>query len=287
MRALERDPARRFQSAGEMSSELATLGQELHLGSSQLGRLSAPPAGPERPARATTTTEDYALETERVRTAQLAVPVHRGSRRAGIGLLAAALLGSAVWLFSTQRDDVTAAATAAPQLGTAPEAAAEQATAAAEEAVTGAEPEPEQEPEQEAEAEPEPEAESGAATVARPRELRKKAVHTTAKKQGAGAAPAGEQQQTHVNAEVAGPNAAALVEQATAAYVRGQMPRARALYRQAVEQAPSHASAWRGLGMVSSRMGQNSEARRALQRYLALKPNAADAAAIRKKLSEL
>jgi regulator of sirC expression with transglutaminase-like and TPR domain len=39
--------------------------------------------------------------------------------------------------------------------------------------------------------------------------------------------------------------------------------------------------------MVSSRMGERSEATRALKRYLSLRPNAPDAAAIEKKLSEL
>jgi regulator of sirC expression with transglutaminase-like and TPR domain len=77
------------------------------------------------------------------------------------------------------------------------------------------------------------------------------------------------------------------LQQAAAAFVRGQMPRARALYREATELAPASPEAWRGLGMVSSRMGERSEAARALQRYLTLRPNAPDAAAIRKKLQEL
>ncbi len=69
--------------------------------------------------------------------------------------------------------------------------------------------------------------------------------------------------------------------------MRGQMPKARALYKQAVRESPRHAAAWRGLGMVSSRMGQRNEAVRAFKRYLALRPNASDAAAIRKKLAGL
>jgi Flp pilus assembly protein TadD len=88
-------------------------------------------------------------------------------------------------------------------------------------------------------------------------------------------------------AAAAGPSAAELLQQAAAAFVRGQMPRARALYREATQRAPNDPSAWRGLGMVSSRMGEHGEATRALQRYLTLRPDAPDADAIRKKLSEL
>ena len=38
--------------------------------------------------------------------------------------------------------------------------------------------------------------------------------------------------------------------------------------------------------MVSSRMGERGEATRAFKKYLALRPDAADSAAIRKKLEE-
>jgi Flp pilus assembly protein TadD len=75
-----------------------------------------------------------------------------------------------------------------------------------------------------------------------------------------------------------------LVQEAAGAFVRGQLPRARALYREVTQKAPSNADAWRGLAMVSGRMGQREEAARALQRYLALRPNAPDAEALRKKL---
>jgi hypothetical protein len=78
-----------------------------------------------------------------------------------------------------------------------------------------------------------------------------------------------------------------LLSQAVAALVRGQMPRARALYREATERAPGNPDAWRGLGIVCSRMGERSEAARSLKRYLALRPNAPDAAAVQKRLSEL
>src|SRR5262249_37385477 len=63
-----------------------------------------------------------------------------------------------------------------------------------------------------------------------------------------------------------GPDASELMQQAAAAFVRGQMPRARALYRDATSKAPGNADAWRGLGMVSSRMGEREEAKRAFNR---------------------
>src|SRR5204862_8235999 len=77
-----------------------------------------------------------------------------------------------------------------------------------------------------------------------------------------------------------------LVQEAAAAFVRGQMPRARAIYREATVRAPANADAWRGLGMASSRMGERAEAARAFKRYLELRPGAGDADAIRKKLEE-
>jgi serine/threonine protein kinase len=78
-----------------------------------------------------------------------------------------------------------------------------------------------------------------------------------------------------------------LIAQASAAYVRGQLPVARSLYAKAVEIAPRNAAAWRGLGMASSRMAQRQDAIRAFERYLKLAPSAPDASGIRQKLEEL
>ena len=60
-----------------------------------------------------------------------------------------------------------------------------------------------------------------------------------------------------------------------------------ALYRRAVAESPGNADAWRGLGMVSERMGQTQRARSAYQRYLTLAPNAPDAARVRAQLESL
>ncbi|MEM9189948.1 MAG: tetratricopeptide repeat protein [Myxococcota bacterium] len=82
-------------------------------------------------------------------------------------------------------------------------------------------------------------------------------------------------------------DAGSLVQRATAAYLQGHLPTALGLYRQAVDQNPSLAAAWRGIGLVTSRMGQRQQAIRAFERYLALRPNASDAGSIRERLRAL
>ena len=74
---------------------------------------------------------------------------------------------------------------------------------------------------------------------------------------------------------------------ASSAFVLGQMPRAKALYQQILERAPRQADAWRGLGLVSSRMGQQKDAAHAFERYLELRPNAPDAERIREQLEKV
>lgn len=87
-----------------------------------------------------------------------------------------------------------------------------------------------------------------------------------------------------VDAEQAGRG---LTRRALSAYAGGQFPRALALYREAVRQNPAGAEAWRGLGAVSMRMGQPTEARHSFTRYLALAPNAPDAGRVRAALAAL
>ncbi len=78
-----------------------------------------------------------------------------------------------------------------------------------------------------------------------------------------------------------------LLSAALANYVRGRHTEAHLLYRRATTLDPSAPQAWRGLGIVAARVGNKSEARSALERYLVLKPGASDAEAIRKRLKEL
>lgn len=80
---------------------------------------------------------------------------------------------------------------------------------------------------------------------------------------------------------------ATLLKEAGTAFVRGDASRAHDLYRQVIARAPAQAEAWRGLGVVSSRIGQAAEAAHAYQRYLELRPDAPDSARIRELLTKL
>lgn len=84
-----------------------------------------------------------------------------------------------------------------------------------------------------------------------------------------------------------GPSVQEQLAEASSAFVLGQMPRAKALYQQILERAPAQPEAWRGLGLVSSRMGQHKDAERAFERYLELRPNAPDADRIREQLAKV
>jgi len=78
-----------------------------------------------------------------------------------------------------------------------------------------------------------------------------------------------------------------LLREASSAFVMGQMPRAKALYQQVLARSPNEPDAWRGLGLVSSRMGQSNDARQAFDRYLELRPNAPDSDRIRQQREKL
>jgi len=84
-----------------------------------------------------------------------------------------------------------------------------------------------------------------------------------------------------------GPSTRALLDEAASAFVLGQMPRARSIYQQVLERQPAQADAWRGLGLTASRMGQRKDAERAFERYLKLRPNAQDAPRIREQLEKV
>jgi serine/threonine-protein kinase len=85
----------------------------------------------------------------------------------------------------------------------------------------------------------------------------------------------------------AAPNIREQLSAASSAFVLGQMPRAKELYQQILERAPSQPDAWRGLGLVCSRMGQYKDAERAFERYLQLRPDAPDAERIREQLAKV
>lgn len=69
--------------------------------------------------------------------------------------------------------------------------------------------------------------------------------------------------------------------------IRGQLKPAQMHYAQAAATLPNSPDAFRGLGLVSARLGEAQEARSALTRYLELSPRAEDASAIRARLASL
>ncbi|MFT5355837.1 MAG: hypothetical protein ACI9KE_003056, partial [Polyangiales bacterium] len=81
--------------------------------------------------------------------------------------------------------------------------------------------------------------------------------------------------------------AARLTREGTTAFAQGRLPAAVNLFREATQVAPAYSAAWRGLGLANERFGRQREARRAYGRYLRLAPRAADAAAIRQRMSSL
>jgi tetratricopeptide (TPR) repeat protein len=79
----------------------------------------------------------------------------------------------------------------------------------------------------------------------------------------------------------------ALMSEALAAYALGRYGLTEELYRKATQMAPEEPAAWRGLGLVATRLGDYNEARAAFERYLVLAPRASDAAAIRARVQAL
>jgi hypothetical protein len=77
------------------------------------------------------------------------------------------------------------------------------------------------------------------------------------------------------------------MQTALAELVRGRLPAAQLRYREAVRLQPREATGFRGLGLVSARLGDVRTAREALTRYLELMPRASDAAAIQARLATL
>lgn len=67
----------------------------------------------------------------------------------------------------------------------------------------------------------------------------------------------------------------------------GDLQRADANFRQAVAEDPGFAPAWRGLGLFQLRQGNKPDALAALERFLELEPDAADAAFIRRYIEQL
>jgi Flp pilus assembly protein TadD len=86
---------------------------------------------------------------------------------------------------------------------------------------------------------------------------------------------------------VASTTAAELTKQATDAMFRGELDAARAGFRKALRIDPHHARAWRSLGLLLDSAGEDADAVRALRRYLALRPDAPDAAKVEGRIAAM
>jgi eukaryotic-like serine/threonine-protein kinase len=85
----------------------------------------------------------------------------------------------------------------------------------------------------------------------------------------------------------AAPSSEELAKQANAAFMQGHLPRAAELFTQATARDPRNVAAWRGLGLITERLGRRDEALRAYRRALQLAPSGAQAEAVRARLKVL
>jgi Tfp pilus assembly protein PilF len=71
------------------------------------------------------------------------------------------------------------------------------------------------------------------------------------------------------------------------AFVKGDAKGALALLQKAKAAKPGYAPTYRVLGRVYKKLGDNGNAKKAFQKYLALSPNASDAETIREEIKKL
>ncbi|MEO8704068.1 MAG: tetratricopeptide repeat protein [Kofleriaceae bacterium] len=83
------------------------------------------------------------------------------------------------------------------------------------------------------------------------------------------------------------PNAVELHRVGLQEFVAGDYRAALATLKRAQAANPGYAPTYRGLGMVHVKLGQSSAAKLAFQRYLALSPHASDASSIRARMEQL
>jgi regulator of sirC expression with transglutaminase-like and TPR domain len=77
------------------------------------------------------------------------------------------------------------------------------------------------------------------------------------------------------------------MDAALASMIRGELTSAKSHYEAATHLASNEAAGFRGLALVCARLSQGNEARAALHRYLALAPDALDAASLRARVDGL
>ncbi len=107
---------------------------------------------------------------------------------------------------------------------------------------------------------------------------RRASRHVHARRPSNVGAPAAEHDPEH---------AAALTDEGLRALLHGQIVDARRILLEATEADPTHAAAWRGLGLASERMELVPEAAEAYRTYLALEPEASDRAEVQRRLDRL
>jgi Tfp pilus assembly protein PilF len=83
------------------------------------------------------------------------------------------------------------------------------------------------------------------------------------------------------------PAVGSLVGRGTELYLAGKLQPAREAFEAAIAADPSSAAAHRGLGIVYQRSGAAALAIAAYRRYLELRPNAQDIAAIQDRIDQL
>jgi serine/threonine-protein kinase len=281
IRAMSRSRADRFETANEMSNALGRIVHALQLpeGTKAWDVDSFPAAGSQ--ARVvglskTTSGGDYSIETERVRTVELQLPKQKawpivvgGGAVIVVSVVIALASGSTEKATSVRTAELPAAVTT-----TAAHPAADPAID-----LNPAEPTT---PSLDVEIAHDPVEEEPAAAPVAAEGPSASSRSSSRRASNDRRAPRAAAAPTPPPVDVSG-----LVSQASSAFVQGQLPKALALYQQAVAAAPSHAAAWRGLGMTAMKMGRGNDARKAFERYLKLAPTAPDAARIREKLNEL
>jgi serine/threonine-protein kinase len=285
--AMSRDPVMRPHSADQMSRALDQLGgqrQEARnnlIGLDEQPRGRRPTAGHRRRTADLRTLQDLGAQVERR---------PRASRVPRIALLIASGMAAFVLIAALSQVRSTPATVASPgpaTLARVPSAPQPPATAtdsqrALSPASAGAgvsEVEPASNP-----SVPQPE------RTARPTSSRvsRRAAPSAAMKTTPPTAPAAAPAPAPAKPNAADATAAtALLREAAIAFVHGEAGRSRDLYLQVLARDPARADAYRGLGLASARLGRRAEAARAFERYLQMRPDAADAARIRAELAKL
>ncbi len=279
-RALSRRPEQRHATTGEFVAELARA-----LASSESNAVSriSQPMRPPREKETAVTQSAVRLPAQAPAPARSRAPLF-----AVLGTVIIATLGVGGWVLFSQRAPQTVDTTpesSEPQAPLAPAQPEQAAVIAAPTPPPAIEPAPV--PVQELAPAPQPEQPlaSRARRSHQTRETTTAPAHRPTEAMTARSTPSAE------TAPSSGRNparAAELVQQARPLLIRGQFVQAAALLRQAVQEDPASAAAWRSLGLAEARMNHRSEAIRAYRNYLSRAPRgSAEAAQVRQQIEEL